>query len=707
MAPFAALLAGDERVVGGWNAFDVACYQIPVQQFARDEILAGRLPLWLPYLGCGTPLHASQQAALSYPLLMPFVLAAGANDGIKLSLFLHLAICFTGQYLLARQLDVSPPAASFAALVATWSVFLVDHLLVGHITLVFGYPLTAWFLLALARFIRAPGARSCAALAGVTALFALVGHPQMLYYALLAGATWMLFSLAVGEGAVHRRRLVVWLAVGATCALLTASIQWLPGAELARGGLGGTGRGTLAYAGLFAMDGGDFARLVVPFFKGDRLEGLRELASDGLLHERAGYVGLITIALAYAGLRRATAARWQHFAAWLLPLALVIGLGNGTPLLGFAGKVLPGLLWFRCQGRALALASVLLPLMAARGLDAVVRADAPASRRGRWSARLAACCTVVLVGYFAADWLEQVGWRRYMAFARENLGGRYAEFAVIVAASGGSFIAARRWGQRWPMEMYSVVLMLAVVDLGSNSAGRFSLDAVVPETMAPRIAAVGPRVRFARAPNWPKVSRVALQFSSVAPMALAARRSAINTNDGGVLPEALDRLYSAIERHPDTVLPLSGCQYVTPSPGSWRQVRGRLPRIRFIGSQAAHLCSLPIEESDEQTLAALRDGLSPNVRVLDETPRGLLVETTSARKGMLVVADTYYPGWTCMVDGDPVAIQAAHGVFRGVPLSAGRHLVEFAYVPRSFYCGLICSVCGVSLIAVLAVLRKP
>src|SRR5487761_1155149 len=111
LTPFAPLLLPDGRGVAVPPAFDYANYQLPTRQFARDEILAGRFPLWLPYLACGTPLHATQQASLCYPLLTPLVLVFGAGYGINVSIFLHLLLCFAGEYLLGRKLDLSPPAA--------------------------------------------------------------------------------------------------------------------------------------------------------------------------------------------------------------------------------------------------------------------------------------------------------------------------------------------------------------------------------------------------------------------------------------------------------------------------------------------------------------------------------------------------------------------------------------------------------------------
>jgi uncharacterized membrane protein YfhO len=50
---------------------------------------------------------------------------------------------------------------------------------------------------------------------------------------------------------------------------------------------------------------------------------------------------------------------------------------------------------------------------------------------------------------------------------------------------------------------------------------------------------------------------------------------------------------------------------------------------------------------------------------------------------VLVLHDTYYPGWIAEVDGRSVPILRADVLFRGVELDAGRHRVVFRFAPLS------------------------
>ena len=52
--------------------------------------------------------------------------------------------------------------------------------------------------------------------------------------------------------------------------------------------------------------------------------------------------------------------------------------------------------------------------------------------------------------------------------------------------------------------------------------------------------------------------------------------------------------------------------------------------------------------------------------------------------GILVLTDTYFPGWRVWVDGVERPVLQANYRFRGVTLPAGRHSIEFKYDSQSF-----------------------
>lgn len=63
------------------------------------------------------------------------------------------------------------------------------------------------------------------------------------------------------------------------------------------------------------------------------------------------------------------------------------------------------------------------------------------------------------------------------------------------------------------------------------------------------------------------------------------------------------------------------------------------------------------------------------------------IEVESACPGILLLTDTYYPGWTATVNGAARKIYPTDLAFRGVPIEPGRSTVTFHYRPRSFTLG--------------------
>ena len=65
------------------------------------------------------------------------------------------------------------------------------------------------------------------------------------------------------------------------------------------------------------------------------------------------------------------------------------------------------------------------------------------------------------------------------------------------------------------------------------------------------------------------------------------------------------------------------------------------------------------------------------------------VDADLALPGLLVLTDTYYPGWRATIDGKPVPLVHANYLFKAVPVAEGKHQVTFVYFPDSFRWGAV------------------
>jgi membrane protein YfhO len=82
------------------------------------------------------------------------------------------------------------------------------------------------------------------------------------------------------------------------------------------------------------------------------------------------------------------------------------------------------------------------------------------------------------------------------------------------------------------------------------------------------------------------------------------------------------------------------------------------------------------------------------VRMLTRTSASLVVEAKLKCRGMVLVGDSYFPGWQATVDGKPAKIFEANGMIRAVVVDAGRHTIEMKYRPRSVYLGALMTLAG-------------
>lgn len=91
------------------------------------------------------------------------------------------------------------------------------------------------------------------------------------------------------------------------------------------------------------------------------------------------------------------------------------------------------------------------------------------------------------------------------------------------------------------------------------------------------------------------------------------------------------------------------------------------------------LLESPLPEGVEHPQAATVAQPESNARIERYEPCRVVVRTKAEAPGLLVLADSFHPGWSAFVDGKPKAILQAYTIFRAVPVPAGNHLVEFHF----------------------------
>ena len=177
-------------------------------------------------------------------------------------------------------------------------------------------------------------------------------------------------------------------------------------------------------------------------------------------------------------------------------------------------------------------------------------------------------------------------------------------------------------------------------------------------------------------------------------------------------PEKLYRLLGALNvkfiTSYETLPPASGLRLVREFPeyGSYLYELSRVVPRAYIAAEASP------GASDWEILERLSgDSFDPLTSVILDRPLSLpphkdftgraeilsygntvvTIQASVNGEGILVLADSYYPGWRVYVDGKESEMLRANLLFRAVRLPPGEHRVVFRYEPRSFLAGLLLS----------------
>jgi hypothetical protein len=165
--------------------------------------------------------------------------------------------------------------------------------------------------------------------------------------------------------------------------------------------------------------------------------------------------------------------------------------------------------------------------------------------------------------------------------------------------------------------------------------------------------------------------------------------------------EAWDRLWQVAQDADPEVLAASGVTHVvTDRPGGRRLVSVSEPR--------GHLwwTDRPVTDMTEDMLGTTTSYDEATIAIEQDVPGRLRATVEAPRAGWFVFTEIIYPGWRARVNGAPVSIAPAFGVFQAVPAPAGRSTIEFAFRPAIVWWGLGLTLVGL-VAAGAAAIRRP
>lgn len=661
------VLRGD-LIAGG----DIQVFFAPWHQYINQELRSGHIPTWNPLILAGVPVMSNPQIALFYPpnillRLFPLVLA------FNLLILLHVLALGIGTYAFLRRQDLSELSAFLAGMVFMLSAFTVAHLYAGHFTFICTVP---WLPICLLFFDRWASSgfrrtREALGLAFAFALQLLGGHWQIPYLTLEAlglFACWHAFrSFRDPGGLVNLLKPFLALSCAILGSLFLASIQILPTLELMASGARISTVG-YRFATQYSLRFPLLALFLWPDLVGSPAEGTYQ--GPPFYWEYVGYVGLIPLALALAGVARFRRGRASYLVL-LVVVSLFMALGRNTPVFWIVSKFLVGLTHFRVPARHLFLVSFGLAALAGYGLEHLRQSLKSHVRKEEGIRSI----LLVIVGVslldllvFASPFVRGVQPSQMEAFRevarlieQDQTWFRMVPFSVTQPNSGqiGNLFGLQR---RIPTAQgYDPLIsqryrdFLEVINGGGSSLTQETCIDIM-RFSSPLLAELGLKYILCLAPA---------RLPEIEPLWASEDM----------------KLYRKMNPLPRAMLLDQVIAVSTPG-----EVIEEIKSPEFDPGRSVVL------EASKDLIPSSLSARGGEAKVTEDESSRVVVATESPGSAVLRLSEANFRGWSARVDGQAAPLFYADLIFRAVIVPPGSHTVEFVYHPRGAMLGALMTV---------------
>jgi len=680
---------------------DLANMEAPRLQFQASEWKAGRVPLWDPYHWSGQP-ALGQMTGAAAPLNLPLFLTKFREGKLRQKylhwyyVFLH-ALAALAAFALCRSLGCSGSASVLGGLLYSMGGFVGTNDWPPLMNAAVFAPLVLLYLLRAAR-----GERMLASgvLSGTfLGLAWLSGHHEIPLYLTVASLGCWLFLIW------RDRRAMIAAGLAGVFTVLISAYQILPAYEFAH----------LARRWVGMPDAIQWKQ-VIPYVVHLRFSSTPASLVSILIAGKGegvdafvGVVALVLIALAVVLAWRAEA--WVRLCTVLGIAALLFAMPVVNHLHGLLYAALPMFGMARVPSRILMLFGLVSAPLTAAGFDALLK-----HRDSIWLRRAALCafawCAVISGTYFA---LKTMG--------RPVLDDRTV-FSAVAAFGIGALLLAYR-AKAIPSSALMACLFVGVfMELGNGAGYAFPNAADKKPSLFRDLQATQDIGEYLK--KQPGLFRVEVNDSDVPAnfgdwhgiQTTTGFTAAVTVNILDIpwfKPHAQKMLgvqYAVALKptRPDQTLVFQGASginvYRNPEalPKAWlvhnirkvethAQAAAAVDDNGFNAAEQAVVTDAIQVESCNDTSPVIFDSYQSN---------SLRMRTNAACRGLMVVGDTWYPGWSATLDGAATPLYEVNTALRGIVVPAGNHMIEMRYRPLSVMVGGMMTVIGLLAAAVIA-----
>ena len=706
---------------------DICNFHHPLKQLVTEAYSRGEWPLWNPYAQFGQPLLANPNSAAVYPtqLLFHFLPFSFAFD---LNLVCHCLIGGIGAFCLARSLSLSPFASLVAAIAYNFNGVVLSFVNLPLLAPIAG--LFPWLAFLLKQTIDRPGRLVVAAFSLAVALFLLSFEPITSGAVLLFLLVFGVYCLVTRPAGTSSRRVALALLIVLVSGFCLAGIQVLPTLELVRNSARQAGL-SYAKASFWSLNPITLAQMLFPGVWTDTFT-LKTLSSgfwsDVFSESREAYIvscysGLLGLMLALFGVFFSERRRLKWTLGGVSLAALLLALGKFTPIYSVLFDYLPPFRFGRYPVKYLLAAALCLALFAGLGADQLpklrARVQAPNGKRRFVFLLLLIAGLLAASGLLATPWfwskagaLVVTGNLIHLTYRNTQfvLGHQEVQRSVLYLWSvllGGTGLILIAWKLRIRASWLLALAALSVfIDLMTNRSINPTVDSElygqspVAEWLWRRGAEEGPfriyhwssgQGRYEVLGNsdvlaWYYVFRrlTAMPYTASGDHVQYSSFTTIDRLDTAASQEVDSRLEEK-KTADDRLRYLAGLN-----------VRYVLSMEALDNPQLEPQVSFPVNSDQPLRIYRLKTAVPRSyledsggeVKVTSYTSGQVGLSVTARKRSVLVLLDSYYPGWRVWVDGREEKVQPVNRAFRGVIVQPGRHQVAFRYEPKSFRYGL-------------------
>ena len=719
---------------------DITAQFVPWRAVGFGELAHGHFMLWNPYVYGGAPYFGGFQSALLYPLnwhylFLPLILA------INLGMAIHVYLAGFFTYVWCRGNGVSVLAGTVGGLafMLCGPFFLRNY--AGHLphTCVMAWtPLLLWCV---DRLFSDGRSRWTLLGAAIVLLQILAGHPQYVYYSALGVGV---YSLVKATGSPRWKaaltRLAILYVVGAALAAVQLGAGLEATSESLRAG-GGSERAHYLFAAMFSLAPADLVTLIAPYFSCAGTTA-SPVMIDGYwgtkyVWESSIFIGIVPVMLASLALlvpdrKRLTAVIVMGLAA------LVVSLGDHTPLFQWLYKLLPGFSSFRGTCKFTFLLMLAISLAAAVGLDAIIANP----RRAKSLAVAGLICSAVLFGLsqgIAASsknadgvWARAIFSNAETEQAEQNLfllapeelqspamisqTGDWASASMANAAGVFLALAAVMAIVWWRPALSPAIAVAAFMELTAVAiGGSITTPLTIPHARPDWLAAIN---------DLPADQRILVAANGTDNLPMDFFRSDIWGYDPMVMRRWAEFIFALQNLNPASAIQY--CDWLQLNQKMLQMIRCRylffereqhpivqlndlLPVASLVGQyrvevdRDATFAAIRNDEFDPKRTVILEQAPTPNARpvgtdrpgnvqVLASTTDSLELEANLNAPAVLLITNAYSRGWKATSIGpspqDHYDVVPADWALQGVPLAAGKHHLLLRYRPAGFVIGL-------------------